>query len=93
MNISTQPLDNATWPGIVAVLTASPRFEDSFTAFAATEGNGSRTRAEFAQYVLEPLTSYGMLPGIQHASDEQIATEVMRLLLGHSINSNNSRPI
>ncbi|MGE3709743.1 MAG: hypothetical protein AB7G35_08740 [Hyphomicrobiaceae bacterium] len=93
MNIYTQPLDNATWPGIVAVLQASPRFEASFTAFQALEGNGSRTRDEFAKALLEPLTSYGMLPGIQHQSDEWIATQVMVLLLGHTINSNNSREI
>lgn len=93
MNIFTQPLDNATWPGIVAVLSASPRFEASFTAFQALEGNGSSTRDEFAKALLEPLTGYGMLPGIQHASDEQIATEVMRLLLGHTLNNNSSREI
>jgi len=93
MNIYTQPLDNATWPGIVAVLSASPRFEDSYADYIAIEGNGSKTRAVFAQSLLEPLTGYGMLPGIQHQSDEWIATEVMRLLLGHTLNNNSSREI
>lgn len=93
MNIATQPLDNSSWPAIVAILTAIPRFEASYTAWEALEDNDARTRTEFAQSVLMAVTEHGLFPGIQHESDEQIATKVFLLLLGHTINANNDRDL
>ncbi|HMN39071.1 MAG TPA: hypothetical protein PKD49_15355 [Hyphomicrobium sp.] len=93
INIFNAPLDNTTSAAIVARLQGIPRFEDSYADFIAIEGNESDTRWEFCCAILEPLTGYGLPPGIQHWSTDQFASLIMQLLLGHSINSNNSREI
>lgn len=93
MNIATQALDNATWARLVTILSAIPRFEDSYTAWEALEGNDGDTRETFVKSVLGSVADHGLIPGIQHASSEQIATWAYILILGHSINSNNSREL
>lgn len=72
MNIFSAPLDNASHEGIVAVLQGSPIFEASFTAFTALEGNGSKTRWEFAAAVLEPLTGHGMRDDLPALGSERV---------------------
>lgn len=93
MNIATQSLDNASWPAIVAILTAIPRFESSYTAWTGIEGNSGRSRTEFVQSVLTAVADHGLFPGIQHESDEAIATKAFLLILAHDINNNTSRTL